>query len=106
MHGLGQGPPQIKCYPLQEWDPKLEAIAQKWAERCYYKHSSHSPGENLAWTSLVGERKPDSELIDDAMQRWYDEINQYRYGKGSCGMSCHYTQVGVSFLDLYFFFLF
>ncbi|KIY45399.1 PR-1-like protein, partial [Fistulina hepatica ATCC 64428] len=60
MHGAG---------PLT-WNPALSLVAQSWADKCEFKHSGGSYGENLAaGTDLT---------IGQAMQSWIDEEQQYK----------------------------
>lgn len=86
--------------PDLEWDTKLAAYAQEWADHlksangCNMKHRPRSGkytqkhGENLAWAS--GKEMEPSEVVDD----WYSEIKDYNYSKNSCSGVCgHYTQV-------------
>ncbi|KAL8576705.1 hypothetical protein ACOMHN_025178 [Nucella lapillus] len=79
--------------PKLVWNQTLEAEADAWAQRCNFQHKGM--GENLAWNSKVDGQETD--LIDNAMKKFYDEKQMYSYGRQSCGpMSCHYTQVSSS----------
>ncbi|XP_029984043.1 serotriflin-like [Sphaeramia orbicularis] len=78
------------------WSAEAAANAQRWANTCSMKHSPDSArtistsgcGENLYMSSA---KNPWSEAI----QSWYDEVNNFRYGTGSIngGVVGHYTQV-------------
>ncbi|KAJ8391507.1 hypothetical protein AAFF_G00088290 [Aldrovandia affinis] len=69
------------------WNGQAEDNAQSWANTCAMDHTSGC-GENLYMSS-----SPNS--WDDAVQSWYDEVKDYRYGYGSVngGVIGHYTQV-------------
>ncbi|XP_041660842.1 cysteine-rich secretory protein 2-like [Cheilinus undulatus] len=78
------------------WNSEAAANAQKWASTCAMKHStkvsrkisSSGCGENLYLS-----KKRDS--WSDAIQSWYDEVNDWRYGEGSINgrVVGHFTQV-------------
>ncbi|XP_052761250.1 uncharacterized protein LOC128203751 [Mya arenaria] len=71
-------PPAADLMSLQ-WDDRLAAVAQKWAQQCKLAHDDDrklpvlglSVGQNVA----VG-----FESWQEAIQMWYDEISLYRYG--------------------------
>ncbi|XP_042359867.1 cysteine-rich venom protein TEL1-like [Plectropomus leopardus] len=78
------------------WSSEAAANAQRWANKCTMSHSPDSSrnirssgcGENLYMSS---NRKSWS----TAIQKWYNEVKDWRYGVGSTngGVVGHYTQV-------------
>uniref|UniRef100_A0A7N9AMC4 Cysteine-rich venom protein TEL1-like n=1 Tax=Mastacembelus armatus TaxID=205130 RepID=A0A7N9AMC4_9TELE len=78
------------------WNSEAEANAQRWANTCSMKHSPASSrkistsdcGENLYMSSIKN-------TWSDAIQSWYDEVKNWRYGVGPVngGVVGHYTQV-------------
>ncbi|TNN28512.1 Cysteine-rich venom protein TEL1 [Liparis tanakae] len=78
------------------WNNEAAANAQRWANTCSMKHSPDSNrvistsgcGENLYMSSV---QNPWS----DAVQSWYDEVKDWRYGVGSTngGVVGHFTQL-------------
>lgn len=82
------------CAPPLTWSPKLEAIAQKWADTlkakgCTFGHSGDQKyGENLA-AGTSGALDPESTVA-----MWYDEIKLYKFPAGGFSMKTgHFTQV-------------
>ncbi len=82
------------CAPPLTWSPKLEQVAQKWADSlrtqgCKFGHSgNNSYGENLAAGS--------SGILDPeaTVKMWYDEIAKYKFPDGGFSMETgHFTQV-------------
>ncbi|XP_038583478.1 cysteine-rich secretory protein 2-like [Micropterus salmoides] len=77
---------------LQSWNNQAAANAQRWANTCSMKHSPPSSreistsgcGENLYMSSYKN-------TWSNAIQSWYDEVKDWRYGVGA--MIGHYTQV-------------
>ncbi|XP_074093272.1 cysteine-rich secretory protein 3-like [Macrotis lagotis] len=78
-----------------QWLKEAGETAQKWANRCTFKHSEEKDrdidgtcGENLFMSSA-----PFS--WSKAIQFWYDEVNHFEFGKGSTTKEAvgHYTQV-------------
>lgn len=69
--------------PGLKWDTKLAAYAQKWSNKCEWRHSQGPYGENLAlgypsWTSVIN--------------GWYSEVKNYNYNKpGFAGNTGHFT---------------
>ncbi|XP_019124296.2 serotriflin [Larimichthys crocea] len=78
------------------WDDEAAANALRWAKGCSMNHSLESDrtisgsgcGENLYQASHMNP-------WSDAIQAWYDEIKDWRYGEGSTngGVVGHFTQV-------------
>ncbi|XP_019124299.2 serotriflin [Larimichthys crocea] len=78
------------------WDNEAAANALRWAKTCSMDHSSKSArkisgfgcGENLYMASYKNS-------WSNAIQSWYDEIEDWRYGVGSTngGVVGHFTQV-------------
>uniref|UniRef100_A0A3Q2DQD9 Cysteine rich secretory protein 3 n=1 Tax=Cyprinodon variegatus TaxID=28743 RepID=A0A3Q2DQD9_CYPVA len=77
------------------WNKEAAANAQAWAATCSMQHSSSSSreitsgcGENLYMSSSKN-------TWSNAIQTWYNEVKDYRYGVGSTngGVVGHYTQV-------------
>ncbi|KAF1806059.1 CAP domain-containing protein [Mucor lusitanicus] len=71
--------------PNVKWDTKLATYAQKWSNKCEFKHSGGPYGENLAlgyssWTAAVN--------------GWYSEVKNYDYSNpGFAGDTGHFTAV-------------
>ncbi|MEO8553630.1 MAG: CAP domain-containing protein, partial [Kofleriaceae bacterium] len=76
-----------------EPSPKLEAVAQKWANAlrdkgCAFGHSGGQYGENLA-AGTEGVLDPEA-----TVKMWYDEIEKYKFPNGGFSMETgHFTQV-------------
>ncbi|KAM3602718.1 uncharacterized protein V6R79_009526 [Siganus canaliculatus] len=78
------------------WNNEAAANAQRWANTCSMNHSPKSArtirssgcGENLYMASWKNS-------WSNAIQAWYDEIKDWRYGVGSIngGVVGHFTQV-------------
>ncbi|XP_059211491.1 cysteine-rich venom protein TEL1-like [Centropristis striata] len=78
------------------WSSEAAVNAQKWADTCAMDHSPDSArvistsgcGENLYMSSFENS-------WSNAIQSWYDEIKDWRYGVGSTngGVVGHFTQV-------------
>ncbi|TNN63873.1 Cysteine-rich venom protein pseudecin [Liparis tanakae] len=78
------------------WNDEAAANAQRWADTCSFSHS----GSNLRDISIggCGENifmSTDKEAWSSAVQDWYDEVKNWRYGVGSDngGEVGHFTQV-------------
>ncbi|CEP11937.1 hypothetical protein [Parasitella parasitica] len=71
--------------PSVKWDTKLATYAQKWSNKCEFKHSGGPYGENLAlrypsWTA--------------AINGWYNEVKHYDYNNpGSSDETGHFTAI-------------
>lgn len=77
--------------PLPEvtWSAEIAAVAQAYADKCVWEHSSNDYGENLYATSGGGTPK-------DVVGSWASEVADYDYASNSCAANkaCgHYTQV-------------
>jgi uncharacterized protein YkwD len=71
--------------PALSWSGNLAGMAQDWANKCVFEHSSNG-GENLA----QGDGFPPSQFVQD----WYDEIGQYDFNNpGFSSGTGHFTQV-------------
>uniref|UniRef100_A0A8D3E0B1 SCP domain-containing protein n=1 Tax=Scophthalmus maximus TaxID=52904 RepID=A0A8D3E0B1_SCOMX len=72
------------------WNREAAANAQRWANTCSMNHSPDTSGcgENLYMSSYQSS-------WSDAIQSWYDEVKDWRYGMGSVngGVVGHYTQL-------------
>ncbi|XP_007546022.1 PREDICTED: cysteine-rich venom protein TEL1-like isoform X2 [Poecilia mexicana] len=78
------------------WNKEAATNAEKWAATCSMKHSPASSrvistsgcGENLYMASFKNS-------WSNAIQAWYNEVANFRYGVGSIngGVVGHYTQV-------------
>ncbi|XP_077358890.1 cysteine-rich venom protein TEL1-like [Festucalex cinctus] len=78
------------------WNREAAANARKWAKTCSMKHSpsrsrkisTSGCGENLYMASFKNS-------WSNAIQAWYDEVKNWRYGVGSVnkGVVGHFTQV-------------
>ncbi|KAK3091055.1 hypothetical protein FSP39_016799 [Pinctada imbricata] len=74
-------------------DRELELRAQQWVDRCGFFHQQRGYGENLAFYSSTGPTPRADYVIRNSMRSWYNEKPLYRFGRGSCGRACHYTQM-------------
>ncbi|KAJ8305544.1 hypothetical protein KUTeg_016089 [Tegillarca granosa] len=75
------------------WDWGLQGAAARWAQTCRFEHQySGRYGENLAFEASTGRLNPRRVMIN-GMRNWFNEKRLYRYGRGSCGAACHYTQM-------------
>ncbi|KAK7907681.1 hypothetical protein WMY93_016293 [Mugilogobius chulae] len=78
------------------WSSEAAANAQRWANKCTLNHSPDSDrvistsgcGENLYMSSYKN-------TWSNAIQSWYDEVHDWKYGVGSIngGVVGHFTQV-------------
>ncbi|XP_008311260.2 cysteine-rich venom protein TEL1 isoform X1 [Cynoglossus semilaevis] len=78
------------------WNKEAEANAQRWANTCFMNHSLDSSreistsgcGENLYMASSKN-------TWNDAIQSWYNEVKDWRYGVGSVNGQIvgHFTQI-------------
>uniref|UniRef100_A0A8C2X161 ShKT domain-containing protein n=1 Tax=Cyclopterus lumpus TaxID=8103 RepID=A0A8C2X161_CYCLU len=72
------------------WSNEAAANAQRWANTCSMKHSPDTSGcgENLYMSSFKN-------TWSNAVQSWYDEVKDWRYGVGSTngGIVGHFTQI-------------
>ncbi|XP_075893876.1 cysteine-rich venom protein tigrin-like [Nelusetta ayraudi] len=78
------------------WNDEAAANAQSWADGCSLKHS-HSAQRRIS-TSGCGENlymASGKNSWSSAIQMWYDEVKDFKYGVGSFngGVVGHYTQV-------------
>lgn len=74
--------------PPLTWDGELAAVAQAYAERCVFEHSSNDYGENLF--ASAGRPSTPQEVVTS----WASEVSMYDYATGDCSGVCgHYTQV-------------
>ena len=75
--------------PDLTWSPEIAAVAQAYAEKCIWEHSSNQYGENLYATSGGG-------TPADVVGSWASEAADYDYATDTCApnKACgHYTQV-------------
>jgi pathogenesis-related protein 1 len=76
--------------PALVWSDQLAAVAQEWAERCVFEHSTHSLGENLAvFSRLDVEPTTVVDLWAGEVADWDHDANRCTSGR-ICG---HYTQL-------------
>ncbi|KAK7907683.1 hypothetical protein WMY93_016295 [Mugilogobius chulae] len=70
------------------WNSGTASSAQRVANACTQKHSSTSCGENLYMST-------NKKSWSAAIQKWYDEVSNWRYGVGSYNGKVvgHFTQV-------------
>ncbi|MBK9266614.1 MAG: Fis family transcriptional regulator [Polyangiaceae bacterium] len=80
-------PAPAKPMPPLTWSADLAAVAQAYAEKCIWEHSSNNYGENLYATS-------GGDTPQDVVNAWVSEVQYYDYASDSCSDVCgHYTQV-------------
>ena len=78
------------CTPPLKWSQRLAGVAQAWAERCVFEHSSNDLGENLA-AGTAG-----AFTAESFVQDWYSEVTSYDFatGQSTDGQAVgHFTQV-------------
>ena len=78
------------CVPALAWSEQLAQIAQNWADRCVFEHSSGNLGENLAM-GTSGAYPP-----VEHVQSWYDEVASYDFARAESrdGKPVgHFTQI-------------
>ncbi|XP_057679030.1 serotriflin-like [Corythoichthys intestinalis] len=78
------------------WNREAAANAQRWANTCSMKHSS--PDQRKISTSGCGENLYMASYKNSwsgAIQSWYDEVKDWRYGVGSVNgrVVGHFTQI-------------
>jgi uncharacterized protein YkwD len=76
--------------PPVVWNTGIGEVAQAWADRCVFEHSSGNLGENLALFSSS------STTPTDVVDAWVAEVADYDYDTNRCAANraCgHYTQV-------------
>ncbi|KAI3364222.1 hypothetical protein L3Q82_011022 [Scortum barcoo] len=73
------------------WSDEAAANAQRWANTCSMKHSPASSREISK--PVHGQLRENT--WSNAIQSWYDEVKDWRYGVGAIngGVIGHYTQV-------------
>jgi len=80
-------PAPAKPMPALSWSSEIAAVAQAYAEKCVWEHSSNQYGENLYATS-------GGDTPQDVVNAWVSEVADYNYASDSCSNVCgHYTQV-------------
>ncbi|XP_033888200.3 GLIPR1-like protein 1 [Acipenser ruthenus] len=83
------------------WDEALAKTAKAWARTCQFSHNIYlkQAGKVHPTFTPVGENiwvgAPSSTFsVSAAIEKWYDEVKDYRYNDRSCSRVCgHYTQV-------------
>jgi uncharacterized protein YkwD len=86
----GATPAPPLSLPPVTWSDEIAAVAQAWADRCVFEHSSGPYGENLALFSSP------STTPEQVVAAWVSEVADYDYAANACaaGAQCgHYTQV-------------
>ena len=84
---------QHDAAPL-EWNRTLAKAAGAWAERCEFDHQNQTgQGENL-YAMWGGEDLASSYIARQAVESWYDEIQNYDYLQPeTLGDAGHFTQL-------------
>ena len=83
----GAQPIPDPALPPMVWDAEMEALAQDWADRCDFNHSTHPYGENLYVSTSPNEGTR-------AVESWASEAADYDYASNQCRAMCgHYTQI-------------
>uniref|UniRef100_A0A3B5B846 Serotriflin-like n=1 Tax=Stegastes partitus TaxID=144197 RepID=A0A3B5B846_9TELE len=87
--------PTARNMKKMSWNNEAAANAQKWANTCSMQHS---PASSRQITSGCGENlymSSSKNTWTSAIQRWYDEVKDWRYGVGSVngGVVGHFTQI-------------
>ncbi|XP_074657886.1 cysteine-rich secretory protein 3-like [Tubulanus polymorphus] len=77
------------------WNDEIAAVAQKWADNCEFRHDKNFnrniPGRlTLGQNIALGQKS-----WEDAITDWFNENNDFEYGKGSTGGGeiGHFTQL-------------
>nr|XP_009675187.1 PREDICTED: cysteine-rich venom protein-like [Struthio camelus australis] len=91
----GVNPPASNMLKM-EWSPEVAKNAEIWANKCTL---SHSPATMRKINVTCGENlfmSPDAFSWPSAIQYWYDEVKDFKYGTGATRRGAvvgHYTQV-------------
>jgi hypothetical protein len=104
--GLVGNEPSARDMVKLAWDDALATVAQNWVDQCDWGHNPNRTaqygalvgantyvGENLA---LYGTTGAPPNLVDYALDAWFEEVNDYTYGPFSSGGAStvgHYTQL-------------
>lgn len=89
LHRARVSPAASPALPAVSWSPELAAVAQRWAKRCEFEHSSGDFGENLSARTYMA-------APGDVVASWAAEAEHFDYRTNRCakGKVCgHYTQV-------------
>lgn len=76
------------------WNRTLAKAAGKWAARCEFEHANRTDqGENL-YAMFDGEDLAKSYILRQAVENWYDEVQNYDYLQPeNVGEAGHFTQL-------------
>ncbi|XP_041454505.1 cysteine-rich venom protein-like [Lytechinus variegatus] len=93
--------PEASNMQFMEWDDVLASTAQKWSDRCVFKHSSRRKrAEGSTFTSvgenIFAETGSAADIGVRGTESWYNETFDYDYEANFCPpekMCGHYTQV-------------
>ncbi|KFV82319.1 Cysteine-rich secretory protein 2, partial [Struthio camelus australis] len=91
----GVNPPASNMLKM-EWSPEVAKNAEIWANKCTL---SHSPATMRKINVTCGENlfmSPDAFSWPSAIQYWYDEVKDFKYGTGATRRGAvvgHYTQL-------------
>ncbi|CAN9507889.1 unnamed protein product [Ophioblennius macclurei] len=88
--------PTARNMKKMSWNSEAAANAERWAKTCSMKHSSS--GDRTISSSGCGENlymSSHNNSWSNAIQAWYNEVKDWRYGQGSVngGVVGHFTQV-------------
>ncbi|XP_073348552.1 cysteine-rich venom protein TEL1-like [Pagrus major] len=74
------------------WSKEFAANAQRWADRCTL---NHTPAPRKLGNKKFGENlymSGGAASWDMAIQKWYDEVKRWKYGRGGSNVG-HFTQI-------------
>ncbi|PNH09758.1 Golgi-associated plant pathogenesis-related protein 1 [Tetrabaena socialis] len=71
------------------WDNGLARNAQAWSDKCLFRHSESSVGENLAWGLFGGPQ----DISANGVSRWAEEVCEYDFASPGKFLAGHWTQV-------------
>ncbi|PIK54830.1 hypothetical protein BSL78_08259 [Apostichopus japonicus] len=79
-----------------DWDPYLQDIAQRWADKCLWQHGRPSDVVGSYGQNLWAIKYPGVPKAESVVKGWDDEKHDYNLSTNACkqGKQCgHYTQV-------------
>ena len=99
-HGIREGKRVLigNAMHLQKWNSYLADMAANWADGCKWSHGQPSRDKNTMPFDPIGQNlyltSANTINLNNAIQRWYDEVKDYNYDTRGCSGGCgHYTQV-------------
>uniref|UniRef100_A0A0X3PZ32 Peptidase inhibitor 15-A n=1 Tax=Schistocephalus solidus TaxID=70667 RepID=A0A0X3PZ32_SCHSO len=78
------------------YNESLEVLAQKWVDKCEFRHPPRSDEEYRPYGQNIGASGNPREQgsIEAILKKWHQEVHNYNYTHNSCNGVCgHYTQM-------------